>query len=377
MDVSLDLTQSKSLDMEMPLSEGKYKAIFNNIPNAVFIVDNYTLRIFDCNKTALVMYEYVKEELLGISLMDLFSVEDKKYYSRVLRKAGILSQVKQMTKSEDVFYVNLHISPSSYLDRDALLVVASDITERLMTEQQLIQAGKMATLGEMSAGVAHELNQPLAVIKAASRFLMKKVQRSEAIREDILCTMLQEIDSHVDRAARIINHLREFGRKAGVGREPVAVNDALMRAHDMFAQQFKLNEIQVLKELDGSLPRVMADANRMEQVFINLLINARDAIVEKCERGGGRGARKEIRLKTYSEKGTVTIEIADSGCGIPERVRDKIFEPFFTTKEVGQGTGLGLSISYGIVQDYGGVIRVDSTEGEGARFSIELPSAEF
>ncbi|MHC1742844.1 MAG: nitrogen regulation protein NR(II) [Syntrophobacteraceae bacterium] len=362
--------------MDISISDGKYQNIFNSIPNAVLIVDNYTLRIFDCNNTALNMYGYSRDEILGNSLMDLFSIEDRKYYSREVRTAGILSQVKQVTKNEDTLYVNIYISPSAYLNRDALLVVASDITERLMTEQQLIQAGKMATLGEMSAGVAHELNQPLAVIKAASRFLMKKVRKSEEIKEEILYTMVQEIDSHVDRATKIINHLRDFGRKAGVSREPVDVNEPLNRAHEMFAQQFRLKEIQVLKELDGSLPWVLADANRMEQVFINLLINARDAIVEKAESCGENGARKEILLKTFSLDSSVTIEITDSGNGIPERVLDKIFEPFFTTKRVGQGTGLGLSISYSIVQDYGGTIRVESAEGQGARFSIHLPSIE-
>jgi len=232
----------------------------------------------------------------------------------------------------------------------------------------------MATLGEMSAGVAHELNQPLSVIKTASNFLLKKVRKSEPIAADILRTMAEEMDHYVDRAAKIINHLREFGRKADVTKEPVQVNESLSKAHEMFDQQLKLREIQVIKELQEDLPPVLADSNRLEQVFINLLINARDAIEEKDERAGSKVELKEIRLRSCFENGVVRIEIEDSGVGIPKLVKDKIFEPFFTTKKVGQGTGLGLSISYGIVQDYGGSIEVKSGVRQGAKFVLEFPA---
>jgi histidine kinase len=231
----------------------------------------------------------------------------------------------------------------------------------------------MATLGEMSAGVAHELNQPLSVIKTASNYLLKKIRKNEAIDPGNLRTMAEEMDHYVDRAAKIINHLREFGRKAEVTREPVQINEAITKAHEMFDQQLKLREIQVLKDLQEDLPVILADANRLEQVFINLLINARDAIEEKLERASGRDGKKEIRLKSYVDNGTVLIEVEDTGIGIPEQVKDKIFEPFFTTKRVGQGTGLGLSISYGIVQDYGGRIVVESQEGQGTKIVLQFP----
>ena len=265
------------------------------------------------------------------------------------------------------------MSPSEYLGRGALLVVTSDITKRLMVEQQLIQASKMATLGEMSAGVAHELNQPLAVIKTASSYFIKKINKKEPIAEDILKTMAQEIDSHVDRASKIINHLREFGRKSDVKKEPVQVNEAMNKACEMFDQQLKLREIKVVKALQANLPLVLADANRLEQIFINLLLNARDAIEEKLGGGDRKSVKKEIQLKSFCRNGRVNVEIVDSGIGIPEPIREKIFEPFFTTKKIGQGTGLGLSISYGIVQDYNGVIQVESKENEGSRFIVEFP----
>ncbi|HAA05622.1 MAG TPA: PAS domain-containing sensor histidine kinase, partial [Syntrophobacteraceae bacterium] len=287
MEISLDITESKRLEKEIRKSENKYQSIFNNIPNAVFVVDAATLEILDCNESASAHYGYDRNELVGQAFLRFFEEDERAGYLRRLKRNNVLSQVRQSTSRGQIF-VNIHTSPSEYSGRDALLVVASDITQRLIAEQQLIQASKMATLGEMSAGVAHELNQPLSVIKTASSFLLKKVRRSESIAPEILRTMAEEMDHYVDRAAKIINHLREFGRKAEVTKEPVQVNEALRKAHEMFEQQLKLREIQVIKQLQEDLPPVLADSNRLEQVFINLLINARDAIEEKDERADSR-----------------------------------------------------------------------------------------
>jgi len=374
MEISLDITESKRLEENIRKSEQKYQTIFNNIPNAVFVVDAHTMEILDCNQSALTVYGFDKAELIAHPFPDLFEANGRDRYSRQLRTAATLTQVRQITKAGQTIFVNMHTSPSEYLDREAYLVVASDITQRLMAEQQLIQASKMATLGEMSAGVAHELNQPLAVIKTAGNYLLKKARKREPIDDGILQTMAEEIDSHVDRAAKIINHLREFGRKSDVLKEPVQVNDAMLKAYEMFNQQLKLREINVVRELQEDLPPILADANRLEQVFINLLINARDAIEERREQSADRTMKKEIRLRSYAHEGMVTVEIVDSGIGIREPIRDRIFEPFFTTKKVGQGTGLGLSISYGIVQDYDGIIKVGSGENQGAKFTIQFPA---
>jgi len=237
----------------------------------------------------------------------------------------------------------------------------------------------MATLGEMATGMAHELNQPLSVIKTAASFIRRKIDRGEELARDILGTLTGEIDAHVDRASKIINHLREFGRKPEMTLEPVDVGDILRRALDIFSQQLKLREIDVELNLAPGLPPVLADAGRLEQVFINMLINARDAIEDKWNDKGGapqptKGS-KRITLGASLQGGLVQVEIADTGCGIPPGVQEKIFEPFFTTKPVGKGTGLGLSISYGIIQDCGGAIRAHSTPGEGTRFVITLPAA--
>jgi histidine kinase len=346
------------------------------MPNPVFVLDSDTMEILDCNESVTGVYGFQKGEIQHTSFLNFFDPEERYRYDLELHATHFIKQVRHSTKDGKTIFVNIHISPSEYLGREALLVTTSDITKRLMAEQQLIQASKMATLGEMSAGVAHELNQPLSVIKTASNFVMKKVRREEPIDPQILRTMAEEIDSHVDRASKIINQLREFGRKADVKKERVQANEVLNRALEMFNQQLKLREIEVIRDFEDDLPMILADANRLEQVFINLIINARDAIEEKCEQLPGLEFAKRIFLKTSSEGNFVTVEIRDSGVGIPKAIRDRIFEPFFTTKKVGQGTGLGLSISYGIVQDYQGAIKVETVENEGSTFIVQFPRAD-
>ena len=373
MEMSIDLTQLKFLEEEIKKTEEKYQIIFNTIPNPVFVLDRETLEILDYNNSVATIYGFSKEELLNTSFLNFFEEYSREAYASQLKSSNILPQVKHIRKDGNIIYVNIRISLTVYQEREALLVTTSDITKRLMTEQQLIQASKMATLGEMATGVAHELNQPLSVIKTAGSFLVKKVRRQEKIKDDILESLAEEIDSHVDRAAKIINHMREFGRKADVGKEFVNLNEPLNQALEIFSQQLKLREIEVVKDLDENIPPILADSNRLEQVFINLLINARDAIEEKWEQGGGREMEKKIFLKTSHQDGMVIIEVKDTGTGIPKTILGKIFEPFFTSKKVGQGTGLGLSISYGIVQDYGGTIKVETREGEASNFIIRFP----
>jgi histidine kinase len=377
MEMCLDVTHTKILEIEVEKSEAKYRTIFNTIPNPLFVVDCENLKILDCNESVTTVYGFAKEEVLMRSFADLFEEGERAHVTKEIKTANVMNQVRHLRKDGNIIYVDIRISFSEYQGMEVLLVTTSDITTRLMAEQQLIQAGKMTTLGEMATGVAHELNQPLSVIKTASTFLNKKVRQKEEIKDDILETLTAEIDSHVDRAEKIISHMREFGRKSDVKKERVEVNESLIRALEIFSQQLKLREIHVVKDLDDNLPYILADANRLEQVFINLLINARDAIEERWEKRDRKGDRKkQIFLKSRAENGKVKIEIEDTGTGIPKSVLDRIFEPFFTTKTVGQGTGLGLSISYGIIQDYDGTIKVETSENEGTKFIMRFPALE-
>jgi histidine kinase len=287
-----------------------------------------------------------------------------------------MNHVRQYTRDGTPLYARIRVAESVYTGNPVILLITSDVTKQLEAEQQLIQASKMATLGEMATGVAHELNQPLAVIKSASNFFIRKIDNGGAIAEDILQTMCLEIDRHVDRATKIINHMREFGRKSDLALVPVHIDEVMKKAFEMFSQQLKVRGIEVQWDLAEELPAIMGDPDRLEQVFINLLINARDAIEERSGRDG-RDAEKRIAMHTSApgEGGTVVVEVWDTGIGIPEKMRNKLFEPFFTTKDVGKGTGLGLSISYGIVKDCGGTIDAVERDGGGACFRMRFPAA--
>ncbi len=371
MEMNLDITHRKLLEEKLEKSEKKYYAIFNNIPNPVFVLDMDSLEILDCNEGVTTVYGFAKNEIINKSFLDIFKEEEREKYGFKMRVHSVLTQVKQIRKDGNTVYVNIRISPSEYPGQKVFLITTSDITKRLEAEQQLIQAGKMATL-EMATGVAHELNQPLTVMKTASSFLMKKVGKKEAIPDDVLFTLAEEIDSHVDRATKIINHMRQFGRKSDMTLEKIQINRILESAFEIFSQQLKVRGIKVVWETEENLPMIMADADRLEQVFINLLINARDSIEERCEKEGRKSCEKKITIKTQLENALVVITIKDTGAGIPASISEKIFEPFFTTKKVGKGTGLGLSISYGIVQDCKGSIKAVPSD-EGACFVIRFP----
>jgi len=216
----------------------------------------------------------------------------------------------------------------------------------------------------------------LSVIKTASSFFMKKIRKNEPIADKTLTKMLTKIDGNVDRATRIISHMREFARKSDIKLVSVQLNEVLERAFEIFSQQLKVRGIEVIWNIEQHLPRVKCDPDRMEQVFINLLLNARDAIEEKWAGQDYAEGDKKIILKTYSKNENVTVEVCDTGPGIPQEIADRVFEPFYTTKEVGKGTGLGLSISYGIVKDCGGDIFTRSTAGLGACFYLTFPLEE-
>jgi len=233
-------------------------------------------------------------------------------------------------------------------------------------QEQLVQAGKLATLGELTTGVAHELNNPLNNIGLFMGNALDLIALGVTDKEHI-ARELQNAMRQVRKATEIISHLRTFGRVAPVSRELVSMNQVIGRALSLMQEQLRLREIEV--ELDVSAQRavVIGSPIQLEQVLINLLTNARDALAES--------PRKIIRISCEVRDGIVDLAFSDTGPGIPEGLERRIFDPFFTTKEVGRGTGLGLSITYGIVKEHGGTIAVANRPGEGATFLIRLPLA--
>ncbi len=375
-EMSINITRQKQLQEQLATSEKKYYAIFNNIPNCIFVLDSDTLKIRDCNESVEINYGYKKKELINKLFTDLFMDKDKTACASLIKTKNSLEKIQHKHKNGSTLFTNIRVSLLEYQNGNKFIVSSTNITDKIETEQQLIQASKLTTLGEMATGVAHELNQPLSVIKTASTFIMKKISKHEQINDDTLSTLLKKIDSNVDKASDIINHMRQFSRKSGLNMEKTQINDVVTRAFHVFYQQFIIRGIKIIKETDPDLPIVIVDPNRLEQVFINLILNARDAIVEKWGNRKDQSGTKKITIKTYSDKKHVFVEFIDTGTGISDTIAEKIFEPFYTTKEVGKGTGIGLSISYGIIKDCKGLIYTDREKKDGAAFIIKFPIKE-
>ncbi|MEJ2363244.1 MAG: PAS domain S-box protein [Deltaproteobacteria bacterium] len=375
MEMATDITQVRILEQELKRSEEKYRTLFNSDPNPIFLVNLENLEIKDANERALKFYGFSKDEIVGKSFLELAEPQEWDRLRKVSwEREGAVYKVRQQTKETESIMVNIRYSSLTDIGQDSVIVTTSDVTERVKSEEQLIQASKMATLGEMSAGVAHELNQPLSVIKTAASFLTKKIDRNEPVATDILRELADEMDSQVDRASLIINHLRQFGRKTDIRKVNVQLNDCISGTFTVLGRQLEVHGIKVEVDLDQELPPIKGDRNRLEQVFLNLIMNARDAMDEKQERAG-QDIEKVLRISSKTAGDRVLVAVSDTGPGMSEAVKEKIFEPFFTTKPVGKGTGLGLAISFGIVRDYDGIIEVQTAEGRGTTFTISFPAA--
>src|SRR5881275_719746 len=234
-------------------------------------------------------------------------------------------------------------------------------------QEQLVQAGKLATLGELTTGVAHELNNPLNNIGLYVGNVIDRIRLGDDETEPLVSD-LEKAMEQVRKATEIISHLRTFGRAARVSIELVDVDDVIERSLLLVQEQLRLRGIEVELELCPDELLVLANPIQLEQVFINLLTNARDALADS--------KRKTIRIASSRDEERIRIAFSDTGPGIPRELEQRIFDPFFTTKEVGMGTGLGLSITYSSLREYAGDISVTSRPGKGATFVIELPFAD-
>jgi two-component system NtrC family sensor kinase len=230
-----------------------------------------------------------------------------------------------------------------------------------ITRQTIPRTEKLASLGRLAAGVAHEINNPLTGVLTFAHLLREKENMDAEDRQD-----LDLIIHETTRAAEIVRGLLDFARERPTLREPLDLNDAVRRTVRLIANQQKFEHITIDEVLEDSLPEVLGDMNQIQQVLLNLSLNACTAMA-----GGGR-----LTIRTGADDGHVTLRVADTGSGIKAEHLEKIFEPFFSTQPVGKGTGLGLSVSYGIIEQHGGTVEVQSTEGQGATFLITLPAIE-
>jgi len=257
--------------------------------------------------------------------------------------------------------VNVSVAPfqSGAAEQSGTILIIDDVTARARLEEQLQHTEKMASVGLLAAGVAHEVNTPLAGISSYTQLLRGQMEEADSRSE-----LLDKIEKQSFRAAKIVNSLLNFSRSSGTEFEQVDVNKALVDVLSLVEHQMSGSRIRVRRELAEDLPSIRGNENRIQQVFFNLILNARDAM----PRGGW------LTLVTYADTDTVVVEVKDTGHGIRRDHIRRIYDPFFTTKGIGRGTGLGLSVSYGIVQEHGGAIFVDSTPGQGTNFQVALPA---
>jgi len=280
-----------------------------------------------------------------------------------LQSEGLIVEEVELPEMGGTFQVSI----GPWYDKNNRLVgsihVAKDISNEKLLQQQLIQSEKLSAIGELISGIAHELNNPLTGVMGYSQLLQMRGDLDDRAKDSLV-----KINNLATRCQRIVQNLLSFARKQKPERTLTSVNEILGRTVELRSYELQVNNIELVLELDPQLPRTIADAHQLQQVFLNVITNAEQAMLETRGRG-----RLTIRTRNDIAGGRIVVEVTDDGPGIPEQHLTKIFDPFFTTKEVGKGTGLGLSLAYGIIKEHAGNIYARSRLGEGSTFVIELP----
>ena len=399
----------KKFTKDLTLEKEFSSRVIESQTDMLCVVDNQGI-ITRTNKALLDLLGYSADELTGKNVIIIFgdNKDDEDAVKKTLGNALKGENLQEwetllFTKEKEKIMVSFGAGPIK--DETGMIIgaigVARDMRERIKLKNQirqytenlekmveartrelqakdvqLIQSSKLASLGEMAAGIAHEINQPLNVIKMTTTGILHSLKKGKNISDKMAKEELLITNAQIERIRKIINHLRTFSRKSDeIETEEINMNIPLQNSLTFVGEQLKLHQIKVKFELDESLPKVMADANKLEQVFLNIITNARDAMDER-ERdftGGEADYEKLLKIKSFADKGRAVVTISDTGRGISDNAMEKIFEPFFTTKEVGKGTGLGMSISYSIIKDFKGSISFEGKDGGGTTFRVELP----
>jgi PAS domain S-box-containing protein len=347
------------------------ESIVESINVGLLAVDT-TGRVTGCNSSLEGMMWVARDEALGRRVEELFAEDFAETLEQALGEAGWqLSELRHIyklhtaTRTGRPLILNIAIAPlrrAESGEHKGALVVLEDVTARVRLEEQLQQREKLSSIGLLAAGVAHEINTPLTGVSSYTQMLLGMFADHDPKHK-----LLEKIHRQTERATGIVNNLLNFSRTGSVTEfGEVDLNHVLDDTLQLLEPQLRQSQVEIAREYETALPRVYGNPGKLQQVFTNLLLNARDALP-----AGG-----QITLSTESGDESVTVQIADTGIGIaPENVA-RIYDPFFTTKGVGRGTGLGLAVSYGIVQEHSGHIAVESAPGRGTTFRIALPTAQ-
>ncbi|MFO8010463.1 MAG: PAS domain S-box protein [Dehalococcoidia bacterium] len=377
--------ERKALEESLRESEEKYRNLVERSSDLIVILQDGVIKF--ANRQALNMLGYSAEEAIDTPVSEYISPEEVETvlenYNR--RTSGETAPEKYETTliHRDGSRVSVEVSGKlvRYKGKAADMVFLHDITARKRAEEelraaharlqeahdqlkanhaQLLQSEKMASLGQLVSGVAHELNNPLMAISGYSELL------ANSLEDEKLARYSKNLSQETGRAIDIVRNLLSFARQHESTKERLSINDVLQSVMKLRSYEMGLDNVELEAILEPELPYVLGNLNQLQQALLNLITNAEQAIKE--EKSSGR-----ITVKTYLDNNSVLAEVGDDGPGIPQEVRERIFEPFYTTKEVGKGTGLGLSICYGIIQDHNGTISCHSNETGGTTFLIALP----
>lgn len=337
---------------ELLASEQKFRRLFENSGEVIFFCDENG-RISDINPSGVKLLGFErKEEIIGRPMKEFFADEDT--WERYVNTVCVYGSIKDFEArwrarngTEKYVIITANAIEGEEGCKTGCEGIAKDITNYRKMTEKLIYSEKMASLGQLAAGVAHEINTPLGIILGYAQLLKKELKDHPEIAEE-----LGIIESQAEVCKKIVSDLLSFARSSENvrGKKFISLNDCVVHTADMIRHTLELDDIKLELHLSEDLPEIFADEDRLRQVILNLLNNSHDAI--------GRGG--EIHIWTYREGDQVVLEIGDTGCGVSPEIRDRIFDPFFTTKPPRQGTGLGLSVSYGIIQEHGGSIEVYS-----------------
>jgi two-component system, NtrC family, sensor kinase len=361
---------------EVKVSESRYRDLFANANDLIFTLDQ-RLTLLSVNKLGPQLTGLAEDAMVGRPLRELCAPEawgqSEQVFGNLLRGRAIQPFELQLV-GRDESTVLLEVSARLVRDGqrgDIVHCIARDVTERRKLEQQLLRSEKLSAIGQLVAGVAHEVNNPLTSISGYTQLMLRDKDLPERAHED-----LKHINTQADRAARIVQNLLLFAREHKPQRLLVDMNDTVRSTLSLRAYQLRVDNIRVVTQLDPELPKTVADSFQLQQVFLNLINNAHHAMIER----EGQGT---LTITTALEQSdgidsapigkVLRVSVADTGVGIPARDLNRIFDPFYTTKPVGQGTGLGLSICFGIVQEHGGRIWAESEVGVGSTVHVELP----
>lgn len=361
--------ENKKLFAMVIKSKEEWVATFDAIQDLISIHDA-DYRIIKINKALARKFNSTPEELIGKRCYDLLYCKHEPKAQCPHSRTLATGEIADAEVDDMVFEGTYKVTTFPVFNNEgrvwASVHVSRDITQEKMLREQLLHAEKLSSLGKLVAGIAHELNNPLMGIMGFSQILMDMPGEKKL---DDIKDKLRKIYHESLRTAKIVQNLLTFARAKKTEREYHCVNDIIKHTIELREYSLKANNIKIVLELEDGLPRTMVDLFQLQQVFINIINNAEDAMVA----ANGRGT---IVIKTRKKRNKVEITFRDDGPGISREIIHKVFDPFFTTKEVGKGTGLGLSITHGIVTEHGGTIDIASAEEGGAVVTVELPIVE-